>query len=282
MVDPLDLDPGPHVDALVAQDRRQHLSGLGLLVPGDPVPHLQQRHPRAVAGEDRRQLQAVRPAAHHDQPVGHLGDLHRLAVGPVRRVLQPVDRRPQRLGPGVEQHAAGGAQHRRDAVLLDAYDARAVEPAVAPHDADPGVLERLDVLAVGPVVVGLPDPCRDQRPVRPDPGVAGQPVGAVHLGDQVRGPDHQLGRRAAPERALAADQRLVDTDHVEPGLGQLARGVLPARTDAQHHHVAVPGRLRRAHARQPTTSVLPGEPGQPRRPAGPPEGSVPCLPPGPH
>ena len=96
-----------------------------------------------------------------------------------------------------------------------------------------------------------------------------QPVGAVHLGDQVGRPDHQLGGGAAPERALPADQRLVDPDDVEPGLGQLAGGVLPARAEAQHHHVTVLCRLPALMA--PANHSAPrcvGEPPLPTRAAG--------------
>ena len=88
----------------------------------------------------------------------------------------------------------------------------------------------------------------------------------MHLGDQVGRPDHQLGRRAAPERALAADQRLVDADDVQARLGELARGVLTARPDAEHHHVTVSCRLRRAHgATQSPGTRWAGEPPVPTR-----------------
>lgn len=48
-----------------------------------------------------------------------------------------------------------------------------------------------------------------------------------------------FGRRATEARALPAHQRLVDADHAQPGLRELARGVFPARAQPQHHHVTI-------------------------------------------
>ena len=116
-----------------------------------------------------------------------------------------------------------------------------VEAAVAADDADARLLERTRVVVVGPVVVGLPDPGRHQGPVRPDLDLTGQAGCPPRLGEQVGRPDHQLGRGAAPERALAADQGPLDPDHVQPRLGELARGVLAAGAEAEHHDVDLLG-----------------------------------------
>ena len=72
-----------------------------------------------------------------------------------------------------------------------------------------------------------------------DLGRAGEVVDPTGLAEGVGGADHHLRRHAAVERALAADQVAVDPDHVEPRLGELLRGVLPARAESHHHHVHV-------------------------------------------
>ena len=151
---------------------------------------------------------ADRAAPEHDQRRRRLDLAHHLAVGPVRRAGQPVHRRHRRLGAGVEHDPE--ARDVRRAVDVDPTGTG--QPTVPADDPDPGLLERAGVLLVVPVMGGLADPGRG----------AGQPLSLV------RGVDHQLRRRAAPERALATHQVALDADHREPGLGELARGVLTA------------------------------------------------------
>ena len=64
---------------------------------------------------------------------------------------------------------------------------------------------------------------------------------AVHLGDQVGGADHQLGGRAAPERALAAHQRLVDRRRppARPRRACARRTRRRGRAPARRRHVCV-------------------------------------------
>ena len=75
----------------------------------------------------------------------------------------------------------------------------------------------------------------------------------------VRRVDQQLRRRAAPERALAADQLALDPDHAQPGLGELAGGVLATGAEPEHDDVDV-GHGARSLARQ---VPRPGEGEQP-------------------
>ena len=60
---------------------------------------------------------------------------------------------------------------------------------------------------------------------------SGQAVDAARLGEQVGGADHHLARDAAPVRALATDEPVLDPDHRQAGLGQPAGDLLTA--DAQ-------------------------------------------------
>ena len=46
-----------------------------------------------------------------------------------------------------------------------------------------------------------------------------------------------LRRDAAPVRALAADQRVLDADHRQPGLGQPAGRLLATHAEADDHDV---------------------------------------------
>ena len=71
-----------------------------------------------------------------------------------------------------------------------------------------------------------------------EPGHARDPAA---LGQQVRGPDHHLGRNAPPVRALPADQPVLDADHGKPGLGQPPGEVLAAGPHADHDDVRLLG-----------------------------------------
>ena len=160
-----------------------------------------------------------------------------VAVGPVRRVRQPVDGRCRRLGAGVEHHALRRGEGRPACTC--AFRGRRRPPGARPaHERDPGVDEPVHRDLVVPV----------GRRLVADPGVHGCPVGldrarAGQVGDppallqRVGRSDHHLARDAAVVGALTPDQALVHPDDLQAGLRELGRQRLPARAESDHHHV---------------------------------------------
>ena len=151
------------------------------------------------------------------------------------------------VGAGVEHHAARGDVRR----VPDDDAAGTVEPAGAPHEADARVEEPVDGRRVVPVVGGLlPHPPGDLGPVGLDLRGAGEVGDPVHARDGVRGGDHHLRRHAAVVGALAADQAVLDRDHVEAGPPQLDGGVLPSGAEPDHDDIDVLGdsMTQRSHA----------------------------------
>ena len=231
-----DRRPGQHRDAFVGERLLEQLGGLRLLDRDQAVGHLDHGDVDAVAGEDLRELAADRPATeHHDRP-GQLGHRDGVAVGPVRRPLQALDRRRGGLGAGVEHDALAGGVRR----AADADPAGTGEHAPAAHEAGAAVLEPLDRDGVVPVVGGLvTDPLGHRCPVGLDPRGAAEVGDLARVGDHVRGRDHHLRRHAAVVGALPADQPVLDPDDVEPGASELDGDVLAARSEPEHDDVAL-------------------------------------------
>src|SRR3954452_17870758 len=75
------------------------LAGL-LALAREKAVALDDRDLRAKAAERLRQLDADRAATQHDEARGQLFERSRLAVGPVPRLAQAVDRRDDRIGAG--------------------------------------------------------------------------------------------------------------------------------------------------------------------------------------
>ena len=245
----VDRGAGEHGDALVGERLGEHLGGLGLLDRDQAVGHLDDGDVDAVPREDLRELAADRSSAEHDQRRGQVGHGHRVAVGPVRRPLQAVDRRRGRAGAGVEHHALAGDVRR----AADADASGPVQHAAAAMETGAAVLEALDRDRVVPVVGGLvAHPAGDLGPVGLDRR------GPTEVGDLARGGDH-VGRRdhhlrghAAVVRALAADEAVLDADDVQAGAGQLDGDVLTPGPEAQDDDVDLDvGRLHGVgHCRQ--------------------------------
>ena len=66
---------------------------------------------------------------------------------------------------------------------------------------------------------------------------AGDPL---DLRERLVGPQQRLRRHARPERALAADEPVLDDRHLQPVLGQPPRRHLARRPRADHHHIEGP------------------------------------------
>jgi hypothetical protein len=229
-----DRRSGNHPDAVRGQRGGDDLRGLGLLESQHAGGRLDERDVAAEAREGLGQLRPDGTPADDDERRGEVGGLQGVAVGPERGVGEPVDGRRRGRGPGVEHDAA----RRREAPVPDLDDPRAGEAGVAPHEAHPGLLEALDGDRVLPVVGGLvADAGVHEPPVRPHLGGAGQRSHPAGVGEQVGGADRHLRRDAAPVRALAADEALVDADDGETGLRGLGGQVLTAGAEADHDEV---------------------------------------------
>ena len=212
-----------------------------------PVAVLDDRHPDPEAREHLGQLAADRAAADHDQRARQLGDLHGVAVGPVRRPREPVDRRRRRPGAGVEHHAAPGRVRDRLAAVgrLDLDPAGAGQPGDAVERRSRPASSRrrrrrcrpsrsVASLARCAAATGA-----QLGSIDASPASAARPAG---LGQGVGGPDHHLGRDAAVVRALAADQVLVDGHDLEAGLRgsrgeRLAAGAEPDDDEVEARRV---------------------------------------------
>jgi hypothetical protein len=100
-------------------------------------------------------------------------------------------------------------------------------------------LETLNRDPVVPVVGGLAEATGHWLPVGQDFHPAGHTWDAARLSQQVGGSDHHLRRDTAPIGALATEEALFDTDHVESRVSKAPSHVLSARPQPQDDNVRV-------------------------------------------
>ena len=92
-LDPLDPDPEADVDALLPEQLRHQLAGVGMDAAEQVLAALDDRHLGAHAGEELRELGADGAAAHDDEALRHPVRPRRVAVRPVLDRVEAVDRR---------------------------------------------------------------------------------------------------------------------------------------------------------------------------------------------
>ena len=226
-LDPLDPDAEAHVDALLAEQLRDQLAGLGMDAPEQVLAALDDRHPRAHAGEELRELGADRAAAHDDEALRHLVRPRRVAVRPVLDRVEPVDRRDRRPRAGGEDEPVV-----RQLLPVHLHDTRPRDPAFAAHEPAAPLLEVVELAGVVPVA---------RHPVAPRPDavrlgpLAVQPRRPLERGAELGRPQQRLRRHAREVRALAADEPALDERDlrlvVEPAEG--ADEVLAGRPSAE-------------------------------------------------
>ena len=141
---------------------------------------------------------------------------------------------------GSEPVARNTARLACDLLVVDRHRALAGDPAVAADQRDAAVLEPRQLRVVVEVVDDLVAPRERRRHVE----LAGDRLlgagDALDLGERLVGPQQRLRRHARPERALAADQPILDDRHVEPVLGQPSRRHLARRPRTDHHDIEGP------------------------------------------
>ena len=151
-------------------------------------------------------------------------------------------------------------------LVTDHDAARAVEPAPAAYEAPALGDEAVHRHRVVPVVGGLgADALGHRRPIGIDGRRPGHARHASRLGQQVGGPDHHLGRDAAPVGTLPAEESPRCRRPTRPG--QSSGHLLAAGAHPEDHHVHLFGhvasrRSRRAGCRAHVSeaTATPGRP----------------------
>ena len=118
--------------------------------------------------------------------------------------------------------------------------ALAGEPAVAADQLDLAVLEPRQLRVVVEVVDDLVAPCERGRDVE----LAGHGLGGARdpldLRERLVRSQQRLRRHARPERALAADEAVLDDRDLQSVLGEPPRRHLTRRPGADDHHIEAP------------------------------------------
>ena len=242
---PLDPHADADVDPLLAKELPEQLAGVGVHTAEQPLATLDDRHLRAHAGEELRELGADRATAHHDEALRHLVRPRRLAVRPVLDRVETVDRRDRRPRAGGEDEPVVG-----QLLSIDLHDTWAHDPAFAAYEPAVPLLEVVELAGVVPVA---------RHPVAPGPDavrlrtLAVQPRCPLERVPELRRPQHRLRRHAGEVGALAADEAALDERDlrlaVEPAEG--ADEVLAGRPSAEDddlHYFLRPFALRNPSA----------------------------------
>jgi hypothetical protein len=230
-------------DALGPERLGDELARLRLLLPEQPVVGLHDGDADPEPSEGLPDLNPHGTAAQHDQGGGQGTRADRLAVGPVRRVLQPFDRRDGR-GRSRRQHDP--AASLEDPLARHFHLARAEDGRSTADEPSPLAGEPLDRgLSSQSSVASSRMRCATGRPVGSDRSVPGHAGDAPSLGQQVARADHHLGRNACPVGTFAADQLGLHAHHVQTRLDQGPGDRLPSDPHADRRLVATrssPGR----------------------------------------
>lgn len=176
-----------------------------------------------------------RPTAPPPSTTSDLGStsvFYGIAISPVRHLVRALYRRDR-------GRRAGGDDHRARSPVACAVDgnfARTGEAASAPHEAATLLFEAVNRHLVVPGIGRFrADAPGNGTPIGSHRRRSGESGDAARLGKQVGCRDHHLGGHAAPVGTLTADQLLLDSHNVKPGLGELtgnifASGPMPGTT----------------------------------------------------
>ncbi len=234
----------PHVHAASAQ-RLEHLRTRERLVAGEQsVAAMDERHVRAESGPGLGHLDADDASAEDREPPGDLARRGRLSIGPRPRVAQSGDVRHASPRPRGDHDRLA-----RDERLVSDHDASlAVDPPVTADQRHVVLLEPGELGRVVEVVARLVPPGEHGSDVDRTDREARH---AAHLMRQVDRPQQRLRRHAGVERALAADELLLDEGDRDAVLSEPSRRHLARGAGAQHHHIEL------AHTAPPVDRASP-------------------------
>ena len=230
--DALGVRAGAHVDAVVLAQRFRHfLAGEGLLAREQTVAALDQDDSGAEAGPRLRELGADRPPAEHDQALGNVLGVGRLAVVPGAHGVESIERwhRSTAAG-GDDDHTA-----RNEHPVADTHAPLPVEPARATEQLDPAFLQPGELTGVVANVDHLV--ATRQHGCRVEGLADRQARHPLRLAEQVGRPQQRLRGHAGVVGALAADQVLLDDRHRHAAVGKAPRADLSRRPGAEHDRV---------------------------------------------
>ena len=227
------LAAGADVDALL-DERVGDLRAGELLLAGEQPPlALDQRHLGAERAVGLRQLGAEHAAAEDHDRVRDLLGGGGLAVGPRLGLAQALDRRERGARAAGEDHRLA----RLELVVADVDALLAVEDTEAAVQLDPAVLEPRQHAGVVEVVDDLVAAVEHGLDVELAGHRLGRAGDAVDLAQDLLRAQQRLGGHARVERALAADDVVLDQRDLEPRVGQPPRRHLTGGPAADHHHV---------------------------------------------
>ena len=200
-----------------------------------PPRALDQRDLAAERLEGLRHLDADDAAAEDDQPLRDLLGDRRLAVGP-----RAVDRVQARRSAASSAASPVARKTARLASISSSPTVTRRSPESRPWpriSVDPAVLEPRQLRVVVEVVDDLVAPREHRRDVELAGHRLGRAGDPLDLGQRLVGPQQRLRRHARPERALAADQPVLDDRDLQPVLGEPPRRHLARRSGADHHDI---------------------------------------------
>jgi hypothetical protein len=148
------------------------------------------------------------------------------------------DRRHRRDRAGGEDHRAA----RLDLLATDLEAPLSGQLADAAEQLDVAVLEPRELGGVVEVVDDLVAAGEGGSDVEVARDRLGGAADAAGLGQRLVGPQQPLGRHAGPERALAADEPVLDDRHAQATVGEPPCSHLARRPGTDHHHVERPHR----------------------------------------
>ncbi len=221
------LGAAEDLDALLLERLAGERRDLGVLDRQHLRQHLDHRHLRTHGAVERRELDADRAGADHQQRLRHLLRHHRLEIGPDQLLVRLKAREHPRPRAGGQDDVLGliaaGAKRplrRLDTGHLHRELAGGIDHSLAPDHGDLVLLHQ----EADAVIHALGDAA---RALHHGLGIVGdvvgrQPVvlGMLHVMVDFRGAQQRLGGNAAPVQADAAEMLLLDDRGLEAELGR--------------------------------------------------------------
>src|SRR5690625_224204 len=221
--------PEPQVDALAAQVALHEGTDPGLLAAQNPRRASDDGHLGTEAAQVLAHLDGDGAGADDDDAGRDVGNVGGLAVGPNTDLVESVDARTGRRGPGGDDDVVGGYL-----TAIDVDEARTRESCGAANDGGAQFLVVSGLLGVVEVAHHVVAPGPRAVPVEGAGRNAGRGCGGQ---GQLDGAEQSLRRDAGPVAAFAPDEFWFDEGHRLAGLQEPGGGCLAAWAHAEDGNV---------------------------------------------